>query len=179
MRQKYGESVYILVTQKADPATYPNGAWFDEYLHKPLKVAGIDEATKPKLYVLPDGKIIPFSYAELLSWTPPVFGTVELVILVEEMYSTKRLPSQQEILVLLRLAFPKLPDNVELIISQFSPFIFADGMLLWLEEHRYQVGDYEVIFVAAVHKVREGKFCIVALDSDKGNCITLIKNTLT
>src|SRR5689334_17014243 len=179
MRQKYGESVYILVTQKADPATYPNGAWFDEYLNKPLKLTGIDEDNEPKLYVLPDGKIIPFSYAELLSWTPPVFGYEELVILVEEMYCTKRLPSQQEILVLLRLAFPKLPDNVELIISQFSPFIFADGTLLWLEEHRYQVGNYEVIFVADVHEVREGKICVVALDSGKRSCITLMKNTPT
>ena len=179
MRLKYGESVYILVTQKADPAIYPNGAWFDEYLNKPLKVAGIDEDNKPGLYVLPGGKIIPFSYAELLSWTPPAFGYEELVILVEEMYSTKRLPSQQEILVLLRPAFPKLPDNVELIISQFSPFIFTDGTLLWLEEHRHQVGDYEVIFVAGVHEMREGKFCVVTLDSGKRSCITLMKHTVT
>ena len=179
MRQKYGESVYILITQKADPVSYPNGAWFDEYVNRAVQVAGVDEENIPQLYIVPGGNSVPFSCAELLSWTPPVFRSEELVILVEEMYCTKRLPSQQEVLALLRLAFPEIPDNVELIISQLDPFVFADGTLLWLEEHRYQIGDYRVIFVAGVREVKAGKFCVVVLDSGKGSFITLLKTGLS
>lgn len=173
MRQKYGEPVYILITQKADPANYPKGAWFDEYVNRPLLVAGVDEDTR--LYILPGGNSVPFSCAELLSWTPPVFRSDDLVILVEEMYCTQRLPSQQEFLALLRLAFRDIPDNVELIISQYNPFVFADGMLLWLDEHRYQVGDYMVLFVAGVHKGQAAKVSVVALENGRGSCISLTK----
>src|SRR5215831_7461025 len=108
--------------------------------------------------------------SKLLSWTPPIFQSEELVILVEEMYCAKRLPSQQEVLALLRLAFRDIPDNIELIISQFNPYVFVDGTLLWLEEYRYHVGNYVVEFAASVHAVKVGKSCVVALFSHKGSC---------
>ena len=168
MRQKYGESVHILITQKGDPATYPNGAWFDRFVQSPMQVTGIDE--DKKLYILRDGKSVPFSCAELLTWTPPVFRSDDLVTLVEELYHTKRQPSRQEILSLLRLAFSTLPDDAELIISQDDPFILDDETIVSLEEHRYQVGDYMVLFVAGVHKVY-----VVALDKGMGNCIKLTR----
>ena len=175
MCQKYGEPVYILITKKADPASYPNGTWFDNFIDSPMQVTGIDE--DKKLYIL-DGKTIPFSCAELLSWGPPVIRSADMVAMVDEIYQEKRTASQQEILSLLRLAFPNLPDDAELIISQLDPFIFADDTILWLEKHRYQVGDYKVIFTAGVREVKTGKFGVVAMENSKGSCITVLKTTL-
>jgi hypothetical protein len=53
MRQKYGEPLYILITQEAHPANYPIGAWFDKHMNKPMRIAGIDEDHIPQLYILP------------------------------------------------------------------------------------------------------------------------------
>jgi len=175
MRQKYGESVYILITQKADPVSHPNGAWFDEYVNRPLQVAGVDEENVPWLFIVPDGKSVPFSCAELLSWTPPVNRDGAMVKMVDAIFHNRRLSGHPEILSMLRLAFPEIPDDAELVISQASPFLFADGTILWLEEHRYQVDDYLVQFVAGVREMKAGKFCVVALDSGKGSCISLTK----
>ena len=175
MRQKYGQSVYILITQKSDPAYFPNGAWFDEYVNRPMLIAGVDEDTRPGLYILPNGNSVPFSCAELISWTLPVVRSTELTTIVAEIFHKKRYCGQRETLRLLRLAFSEIPDNAELIISQSSPFLFADGFVLWLVEHCYHVDDYQVEFVAGVREVGMSKFCVVALECGGGSCISVTK----
>ena len=175
LRQKYGEPVYILITQKADPTNYPNGAWFDAHVNRAMQIAGVDEDNIPQLYILPGGNSVPFSCAELLSWTAPVNREREMVNMVDEIVHKKRLSGRQEVMTLLRLAFPEIPEDAELVISQSSPFLFADGTILWLEEHRYRVDDYMVQFVAGVHEVKAGKFSVVALDNGLGSCISLTK----
>jgi hypothetical protein len=177
MRQKYGEPVYILITQKADPAQYPNGAWFDQYVNRPMQVVGVDEENLPELYILPGGNSIPFSCAELLSWPPSEPQHARLAKLVDEIFHEKSPFNQDKIIRLFRLAFPDLPDDAELVISQSSPFLFADGSMVWLEAYRYSIGEYLVEFVAGVHQVKAGKYCVVALDSGAGSCIVLTKTT--
>ena len=175
MRQKYGEPVYILITQKADLAHYPNGAWFDAYVNSPMQIVGVDEETLPKLYILPDGTSIPVSCAELLNWSPSEDQATEIAALVDEMFHKKSQCGQDKIMKVLRLAFPDLPDDAELVISQSSPFLIADGSMVWLEGYRYLIDKYVVEFVAGVHKVKTGKFCVVALDNGGGSCILLTK----
>jgi hypothetical protein len=100
-----------------------------------------------------------------------------MVHMVDELLHKKRLSDQQEMMGLFRLAFPEIPDDAELVISQSSPFMFADGTVLWLEEHRYHVDDYMVEFVTCVHEVQAGKVSVVALDKGMDSCISLTKNT--
>ena len=172
MRQKYGEPMYILITEKGDPALYPNGAWFDTYVNEPLQIVGVDEDHRPPLYILPNGESIPFEYAEVLNWLPPMAGNQGAVKICDE----KKLYRRQDILEMLRLAFSDIPDDAELVISQSSPFFFADGAIVWLQLYRYPVDDYVVEFVASTHKVPGGKYCVVALDNGMGGCITLTRN---
>jgi hypothetical protein len=175
MRQKYGEPVYILLTQKGDPANYPNGAWFDAHVNEPMQIAGVDEDHIPPLYIMPNGEAVPFPCAELLSWIPPVQRNWEIVKMGDEPLRQKKLYDKQEIMAMLRLAFPDIPDHAELVISQSSPFLFADGAILWLQLYQYPIDDYIVEFVAGIHEVKGGKFCVVALDNGQGECITLTK----
>lgn len=175
MRQKYGEPVYILITQKADPANYPNGAWFDECVNRPMQIAGVDEDNAPQLYIMSNGNSVPFSCAELLNWTPTADRDRQIDKMVNTALHQEKLFCPSEIMRLFQLAFPEIPDDAELIISQSSPFLFADGSMLWLEAYRYPVDDYVVEFVAGIHEVRAGKFCVVALDNGMGNCMSLTK----
>ena len=175
MRQKYGEPVSILITQKADPAHYPNGAWFDAYVNSPMQIVGVDEDTLPELYILPGGNSIPVSCAELLNWTPPADQDAELAGIVDEMFHKKSQCGQDKIVKVLRLAFPDLPDDAELVLSQSSPFLFADGSMVWLEGYRYPIDEYNVEFVAGVRHMKSGKYCVVALDNGGGSCISLTK----
>lgn len=176
MRQKYGEPVYILITQKADPAYYPNGAWFDPYVNSPMQIVGVDEDALPKLYILPGGNSVPVSCAELLNWAPPGDQDSEIAIIVDEMFHNKSPSGQDKVMKLLRLAFPNIPDDADLVISQSSPFLFADGSMVWLEGYRYPINDYVVEFVAGVHEAKSGKFCVVVLDNGGGSCISLTKS---
>lgn len=175
MRQKYGEPVYILVTQKGDPVNYPDGAWFDAHVNEPMLIAGVDEDHIPPLYILHSGEAVPFSCAELLNWLPPMQRNREIPKLGDELLRQKKLHSKQEIIAMLRLAFPNIPDDAELVISQSSPFLFADGAMLWLQLYQYSIDDYVVEFVAGIHEVKPGKLCVVALDNGMGECITLTK----
>jgi hypothetical protein len=176
LRQKYGEPAYILITQKADPANYPNGAWFDEYVNKPLQIAGVDEDTMPQLYIMPNGNAVPFSCAELLLWLPPARRHHKKFVKMNDgLLQERKLCGQREIMEMLRLAFPDIPDDAELVISQSSPFLFADGAMLWLELYRYPVDDYVVEFVAGIHKTDGGRFYVIALDNGLGGCISLTK----
>ena len=86
MRQKYGEPVYILITQRSDPSHYPNGAWFDSYVNSPMQIVGVDDDTLPELYILPGGNSIPVSCAELLNWASPGDQAAEIAKLVDEMF---------------------------------------------------------------------------------------------
>ena len=175
MRQKYGEPVYILITQKADRAYYPNGAWFDAYVNSPMQIVGVDDDTLPELYILPGGNSIPVSCAELLNWASPGDQAAEIAKLVDEMFHKTSPCDQDKIMKLLRMAFPDLPEDAELVISQSSPFLFADGSMVWLEGYRYPIDEYIVEFVAGVRQMKSGKFCVVALDSGGGSCISLTK----
>ena len=176
MRQKYGEPMYILITQKGDHSTFPNGAWFDAHLNEPMQVAGVDEDHLPPLYITTNGEAVPFTCAELLSWTPSGGRNPAVAKVDDEILNRKKLSRKQEILAILRLAFPDIPEDAELVISQSSPFLFADGAVLWLQLYRYTLNDYIVEFVAGIHEAKAGKFCVVALDNGMGECITLTKN---
>jgi hypothetical protein len=141
-----------------------------------MQIVGVDEDNFPELYILPDGNSIPFSCAELLSWAPSVHHHIGIARMVEEIFHKERLVGPDEMIRLLRLAFPDLPDDAELIISQSSPFLFADGSMVWLEAYSYEVDEYVVEFVAGIHQLKTGKFFVVALDNGGGNCIALTKS---